>query len=263
MRVWTIANQKGGVGKTTTVTSLAGAAVQEGQRVLVIDTDPHSSLGYYFGIDSDEIEHTLFDIFQNYENITSELVDSTIVSSAVEGLDVLPSNIALSTVDRAMGHDKGMGLVLRKVLSFIDDRYDLVLIDCPPVLGVLMVNALAACQMIVIPVQTEFLAIKGLERMIKTLVLMGRSQEIEYRFVLVPTMYDKRVKASHIALDYLQHEFKDNLWNQIIPIDTKLRDASLAHLPPTHYFSHSRAALAYIDLFHFCMEQEVGHVFRG
>ena len=263
MRVWTIANQKGGVGKTTTVTSLAGAAVQEGQRVLMIDTDPHSSLGYYLDVDSDQIESSLFDIFKNHQDLTLDLVESAIIHTSLEGLDLLPSNIALSTIDRAMGHHQGMGLVLKNVLALLDGRYDLVLIDCPPVLGVLMVNALAACQMVVIPVQTEFLAIKGLERMIKTLVLMGRSQEIEYRFILVPTMYDQRVKASHIALDYLQHEFQDNLWDQIIPIDTKLRDASLAHLPATHYFSHSRGAQAYIELFHFCMEQEAGHVFRG
>ncbi|MGL4749940.1 MAG: ParA family protein, partial [Shewanella sp.] len=156
MKVWTIANQKGGVGKTTSVASLAGVLAKRGQRVLMIDTDPHASLGYYLGIDSEEVPGSLFDVFIAHQNLTKELVKSHIVPTLVDGLDLLPATMALATLDRALGHQEGMGLVLRNLLALVADEYDVAIVDCPPVLGVLMVNALAASQHIVIPVQTEF-----------------------------------------------------------------------------------------------------------
>jgi chromosome partitioning protein len=263
LRVWTVANQKGGVGKTTSVTTLAGVALKEGKRVLLIDTDPHASLGYYFGVDSDAINISLFDIFKNHENLQPEMVRKAIIELPIPGLHLLPSNIGLSTIDRAMGHHEGMGLVLKNVLQVLKGEYDLVIIDCPPVLGVLMVNALAACDLIIVPVQTEFLAIKGLQRMIKTLVLMGRSQDIEYRYLVVPTMFDRRVRASHVALEFLLHECKEHVWDNVVPIDTKFRDASLVHIPATHYLGTSRGVSIYKALFDYCMQREAGHVYRG
>lgn len=161
MKVWTIANQKGGVGKTTTVASLAGTLAKRGQRVLMIDTDPHASLGYYLGIDSEEVPGSLYDLFLAHKNLDTSLVKQHAVPTSVEGVDLLAATMALATLDRALGHQEGMGLVLRNILKSVEDDYDVALVDCPPVLGVLMVNALAASQHIVIPVQTEFLAIKG------------------------------------------------------------------------------------------------------
>ncbi len=194
MKVWTIANQKGGVGKTTTVASLAGTLAKRGQRVLMIDTDPHASLGYYLGIDSEEVPGSLYDLFLAHKNLDTSLVKQHAVPTSVEGVDLLAATMALATLDRALGHQEGMGLVLRNILKSVEDDYDVALVDCPPVLGVLMVNALAASQHIVIPVQTEFLAIKGLDRMIKTMELMGRSKKTRYSYSIVPTMYDRRTK---------------------------------------------------------------------
>ena len=203
MKVWTIANQKGGVGKTTTVASLAGTLAKRGQRVLMIDTDPHASLGYYLGIDSEEVPGSLYDLFLAHKNLDTSLVKQHAVPTSVEGVDLLAATMALATLDRALGHQEGMGLVLRNILKSVEDDYDVALVDCPPVLGVLMVNALAASQHIVIPVQTEFLAIKGLDRMIKTMELMGRSKKTRYSYSIVPTMYDRRTKASPAALQHL------------------------------------------------------------
>ena len=232
MKVWTIANQKGGVGKTTSVASLAGALAKRGKRVLMIDTDPHASLGYYLGIDSEEVPGSLFDVFVAHNHLTKELVKSHIVPTLVDGLDLLPSTMALATLDRALGHQEGMGLVLRNLLALVADEYDVAIVDCPPVLGVLMVNALAASQHIVIPVQTEFLAIKGLERMVKTMEIMGRSKKTRYSYTVVPTMFDKRTKASPAALQVLSEQYGESLWRDVIPVDTKFRDASLANLYP-------------------------------
>jgi len=263
LKVWTIANQKGGVGKTTTVASLAGTLAKRGKRVLMIDTDPHASLGYYLGIDSEEVPGSLFDVFLAHKSLSKELVLSHVVPTLVDGLDLLPATMALATLDRALGHQEGMGLVLRNLLALVADEYDVAIVDCPPVLGVLMVNALAASQHIIIPVQTEFLAIKGLERMIKTMELMGRSKKTRYSYTVVPTMYDKRTKASPAALQVLGTEYTETLWKDVIPVDTKFRDASLAHLPASHYASGCRGVKAYERLLDFLLVGEFGHVKIG
>jgi chromosome partitioning protein len=263
VKVWTIANQKGGVGKTTTVASLAGILAKRGKRVLMVDTDPHASLGYYLGIDSEEVPGSLYDVFLAHKHLSHSLVRQHIVPTLVEGLDLLPSTMALATLDRALGHQEGMGLVLRNLITLLVDDYDVALIDCPPVLGVLMVNALAASQHIVIPVQTEFLAIKGLDRMMKTLELMGRSKKTKYSYSVVPTMFDKRTKASPAALEQLQTEYKDTLWPDMVPVDTKFRDASLAHLPASHYAGATRGVKAYERLLDFLLAGEFGHVKIG
>lgn len=248
MKVWTIANQKGGVGKTTTVVTLGGVLVKEGKRVLVIDTDPHASLGYYLGVDPEEVPGSLYDLFEHHDKLSLDKINCQIVPTSVENLDLLPATMALATVDRKLGHVDGMGLILKRILAQLENHYDYVLVDCPPVLGVLMVNALASCEHIIIPVQTEFLALKGLNRMVKTMELMGRSQKTRYQYTIVPTMFDKRTKASSLALKELQELYKSHLWPSVIPVDTKFRDASLAHLPTSHFASSSRGVKAYANL---------------
>ncbi|GIU50666.1 cobyric acid synthase [Shewanella sairae] len=260
MKIWTIANQKGGVGKTTTVASLAGSLVKRGFRVLMVDTDPHASLGYYLGIDSEQLPCSLYNLFLNNKTLTQDGVQMHIVPTNVEKLDLLPSTMALATLDRSLGHQEGMGLILKKALHLVEDRYDFVLVDCPPVLGVLMVNALAASEHIIVPVQTEFLALKGLDRMVKTMLLMGRSKNIQYSYTIVPTMYDKRTRASSAALVQLKQDYNDELWNDVIAVDTKFRDASLSHLPASHYAPRSRGVLAYNRLLDYLTARELSHV---
>ncbi|ABV86711.1 ParA family protein [Shewanella pealeana] len=260
MKIWTIANQKGGVGKTTTVASLAGAFVKRGQRVLMIDTDPHASLGYYLGIDSEQLPCSLYDLFLAHKSLTHETVQTHIVPTNVQGLDLMPSTMALATLDRSLGHEAGMGLVLKRALKLIEGQYDIVLIDCPPVLGVLMVNALAASEHIIVPVQTEFLALKGLDRMVKTMLLMGRSKKINYSYTIVPTMFDKRTRAASAALLQLNEDYNEELWQDVIPVDTKFRDASLSHLPASHYAPSSRGVKAYNRLLDYLLAKDLSHV---
>lgn len=247
MIVWTVANQKGGVGKTTTVVSLAGILAQRGQRVLLIDTDPHASLTSYFDFDSDRLEGTLYELFQAAKP-SAELVNRMTLKTKFENIHLLPASITLATLDRVMGNREGMGLVLKRALLRVQDQYDYVLIDCPPVLGVMMVNALAACDRILVPVQTEFLALKGLERMMKTFEIMQRSKRDKFRYTVIPTMFDKRTRASLMTLQSIKEQYGEAVWNAVIPIDTKFRDASLLHIPPSIYAPGSRGTYAYETL---------------
>lgn len=175
MVIWTIANQKGGVGKTTSTIALGGLLAEQGNRVLLVDTDPHASLSYYFGIESEDLELSVFDLFVQVS--TKEQIEQSLCPTNYKNIDILPATMALATLDRSLGSKGGMGLVLKKAMAQISDEYDYVLMDCPPVLGVLMVNALAASDRILVPVQTEFLALKGLDRMMKTLDIMQGEQE--------------------------------------------------------------------------------------
>ncbi|WP_298440407.1 ParA family protein [uncultured Ferrimonas sp.] len=255
MQVWTVVNQKGGVGKTTTVVTLAGLLVNRGKRVLMIDTDPQASLGYYLGIESEELPRSLYDLFHHHDQLSTKLCLSVIVPTSVERLHLMPASTALATLDRNLGNKPGMGFVLSKVIELLADRYDAVLIDCPPVLGVLMVNALACCEHIIVPVQTEYLALKGLNRMVKTLDKMGEAGRRVAPYTIVPTMFDRRTKASLLSLSELARSYPNTLWHSVIPIDTRFRDASLAHLPAPQFAGDCRGVNAYNELLNGLLER--------
>lgn len=247
MIVWSVANQKGGVGKTTSTVTLAGLLSQKGHRVLMVDTDPHASLTTYLGYDPDAVTSSLFDLFQ-LKTFSRETVKPLILETELEGMDIIPAHMSLATLDRVMGNRSGMGLILKRALQTVSQDYDYVLIDCPPILGVMMVNALAASDRILIPVQTEFLAMKGLERMMRTLTIMQKSRPGGFKVTIVPTMYDKRTKASLQTLMQLKKDYSNQVWTSAVPIDTKFRDASLKHLPASHFASGSRGVFAYKQL---------------
>ncbi|MFC3609554.1 ParA family protein [Stutzerimonas tarimensis] len=245
MRVWAVANQKGGVGKTTTSVALAGLLADAGKRVLMVDLDPHGSMTSYFGQDPDSLEHSVFDLFQHQGSVPDGLARELLVSTSHERLALLPSSTVLATLERQSPGQSGLGLVISRSLTQLWGEFDHAIIDSPPLLGVLMVNALAASQQLVIPVQTEFLALKGLERMVRTLQMINRSRKQALPYTIVPTLFDRRTQASMNALKLLRANYQEHLWPAFIPVDTRLRDASRAGLAPSHYDANSRAVLAY------------------
>ena len=246
--MWTIANQKGGVGKTTTTVALGGIAAQSGLRVLLVDLDAHGSLTSYFRLDPDQQPRSSYTVFEQRKQLSETLIKSLIVTTDYQNLSLLPASTLLATLER-QGIGDGMGLVVGKALHVIRPHFDLVIIDCPPQLGVLMVNALACCQELIIPVQTEFLALKGLERILHTLKMLSRSRKQELFYLIVPTMFDRRTQASTSSLRTIRNTYGDTVWPGKIPVDTHFRDASKAGIPPHLYDAKSRGVESYQSLF--------------
>ncbi|UTF60770.1 ParA family protein [Gilvimarinus sp. DA14] len=255
MKVWTVANQKGGVGKTTTSVALAGLAAEQGMRVLLLDLDPHGSLTSYFRQDPDRLDKGAINLFMAREKIEAKLVQDNILPTGYQGLHLLPASTALATLERKAAGQGGLGLVVKQALTAVADDYDLVIIDTPPLLGVLMINALAACDELVIPVQTEFLALKGLERMVNTLNMMFRSNKRQVSYHIVPSMFDRRTQASVSTFRTIRHDYPEHTWPGRIPIDTKFRDASKAGVPPHLFEPSSRGVDAYRSLFKWLRRQ--------
>ena len=247
MNIWAIANQKGGVGKTTTAVTLAGLLAQRGHETLLVDLDPQGSLTAYFGHDPESVASSVYDIFANAAAGIEACFDG-IRATSCDRLSLVPASTALSTLDRRLGARDGMGLVVERYLARLADRYEYVLVDCPPALGLLMVNALAACKHLIVPVQTEFLAFKGLERMLHTLGMVKRSRRQELPYVIVPTLFDRRTRASLDTLKLLHERYPDHLWTGTVPVDTQLREASRIGKPASCLFPQARAVIAYSAL---------------
>ncbi|WP_283789856.1 ParA family protein [Bermanella sp. WJH001] len=248
MHVWAVANQKGGVGKTTTTVSLAGLLREQGHRVLMVDLDPHGSLTSYFKYDPDEIEFSTFDLFMHEGKVPEDLPKKIIKTTSKEGIDLFPASTALATLERKVAGQGGMGLVISKALASLWDDYEFVLIDTPPILGVLMINALAAAQRLLIPVQTEFLAVKGLERMTHTLGMVMQSTKKQLPFMIIPTLYDRRTHASIQALKKIRELYGDQVFAESIPVDTKFRDASAIAKVPSDLDPDGRGVRVYRHL---------------
>ena len=256
MKIWAVANQKGGVGKTTTVVGLGGLLSSSGKRVLLIDLDPHGSLTSYFRHNPDEIEQSVYQLFQHNGQVPESLPGQLIQNTGFEHLDLLPASTLLATLERQAAGQGGAGLVISRTLAWLWDDYDYVLMDTPPMLGVLLINAMAACQLLLLPVQTEFLALKGLERMMRTLQMVMKSQKRELPYWVVPTMFDRRTQASVGSLRLLRQTYEGHIWPAAIGVDTRLRDASKAGVPPNLFDPAGRAVRAYASLLKYMLTHE-------
>jgi chromosome partitioning protein len=240
--VWTVANHKGGVGKTTTTVTLGGLLAQAGKQVIFVD--------------SEQLSSSLYDVFINGKTLSKENILDCLCPTKLDSLFILPATMALATLDRKMGTQNGMGLILKKALNLVSDEFDFAIIDCPPVLGVLMINALAACDRVIVPVQTEFLALKGLERIMHSMEIMQKSLNQVFAFTIVPTMYDRRVNAATESYRNLKATYGNGVWPGVIPVDTRFRDASQAQTPPSVFCAKSRGVFAYAKLLKYVLDLE-------
>lgn len=207
----------------------------------MVDLDPHGSLTSYFGLDPDTIKHSVYDLFVNPQQAIAKLF----VNTNLANLTLLPASSRMAALERQSGQLGGLGLVMQQALGQVDSMFDYVLIDSPPVLGVAMINALAACELLLMPVQTEFLAIKGLMRMSKSLDLVLKTRHQQLQALVLPTMYDRRTKSSIQSLRIIRAEFGEHVSHALIPIDTQFRNASSAGQVPSQYNHLARGVQAY------------------
>jgi chromosome partitioning protein len=245
LRAFAIANQKGGVGKTTTAVSIAGILSANGKRTLMMDLDPHGSLTVYFRLDPDSVQHSTYQLFEAEQKKIKLDMSRLICATRFENLYLLPASSAMVVLDKQIGSSGGMGLVIQHALADVAQEFDYVIMDCAPQLGILMVNALAACDTLIIPVQTEFLAIKGLERMLRTIQMIAKAKHMQLPYSILPTMYDARTRASQGSLKSLRHTYTQCLWHSQIPIDTQFRDASKKGIPMPLFAPNHHGTLAY------------------
>lgn len=243
-----ISNQKGGVAKTTTCISLGASLVESGRKTLLIDLDPQANLSLSLGIHDDDVGETISDVLETIINPRKITWEELVQSTSLEGLDVVPSDSRLWTVERLISEVKGYESELKKITERWLNDYDYILIDCSPSLGPLTIMALTAANRVVIPIQTEFLAAVGLVRLIETIDAVKEHTNPTLDFNLLAVMYDQRNGICREVLQKLQENFSAKLFGTVIGVDTRLKECVATGQPINQYDPKTRATQQYAQL---------------
>ena len=243
-RIIAIANQKGGVGKTTTSINLSACLAEKNMKVLTIDIDPQGNATSGLGIDKDEVENTV------YELLTGDsTLDQCIYHTEYGPLDVLPSNVNLAGAEIELIGMDDKEYLLKKYISTIEDNYDYIIIDCPPSLNILTINAMTTANTVLVPIQCEFYALEGLTQLIHTINLvksrLNESLDLEG---IVFTMFDARTNLSLQVVENVKNNLNQNIYKSIIPRNVRLAEAPSHGMPINIYDSKSSGAEGYRDL---------------
>lgn len=239
-----IANQKGGVGKTTTAINLSACLAEKGKRVLVIDTDPQGNTTSGFGIDKNNLENTI------YELILGECsISDCIIKKVVGNVSVLPSNVNLAAAEiELIGIDK-KEYILKKEVDYIKEEYDFIIIDCPPSLNMLTINAMTTADSVLVPIQCEYYALEGLSQLIHTINLVKErlNPDLEMEGTVF-TMYDSRTNLSNQVVENVKENLHQKIYNTLIPRNIRLAEAPSHGMPINLYDAKSAGAEAYMQL---------------
>ena len=243
-RIIAVANQKGGVGKTTTAINLSACLAEQGKRVLAIDIDPQGNMTSGLGVDKDEVENTV------YELLLGECPAADCVMSTVcDNLDLIASNVNLAGAEiELIGIDK-REFLLRNAVAAVTKQYDFIIIDCPPSLSMLTINAMTTASTVLVPIQCEFYALEGLSQLMYTIDLVRSRLNPKLKIEgVVFTMYDSRTNLSMQVVENVRGNLKQNIYRTIIPRNVRLAEAPSHGLPIHMYEGRSSGAIAYRKL---------------
>ncbi len=249
-KIIAIVNQKGGVGKTTTTVNLSAALAKKGKKVLLIDEDPQGNATSGVGVNKNQ-EKSVYDVI-----ITDTEISETIIESSIKKLYVCPSNINLAGAEVELVPMMARENKLKEKLEEVKDKFDYIIIDCPPSLGLLTINALTAANSIIIPIQCEYYALEGVGQLMNTVNLIKKQLNKElYIEGVVLTMNDARTNLSNQVISEVKKFFKNNVYKTIIPRNVKLSEAPSYGMPITTYAPLSKGAR--------CYEKLAGEVLKG
>ena len=243
-RIIAIANQKGGVGKTTTSINLTAALAEAGKKVLVIDIDPQGNTTSGFGIDKNDLDDTV------YELILGECsINDCIIKDVLPNVSVLPSNVNLAAAEIELIGVEKKEFILKNEVDYVKEQYDYILIDCPPSLSMLTVNAMTTANSVLVPIQCEYYALEGLSQLIHTVNLVKErlNPELDMEGVVF-TMYDSRTNLSMQVVENVKSHLNQNIYKTLIPRNIRLAEAPSYGMPITKYDAKSAGAEAYRKL---------------
>ena len=244
-RVISIVNQKGGVGKTTTSVNLSTALAAIKKNILLIDLDPQGNLSTGLGIKYEDRENSVYDLIMREDT----LIEETSITTKIPGLDIIPSSFNLSGIEFELANENDRNKRLLKKLAQLEKKYDFVIIDCPPSLGILTVNSLVASRSIIVPLQCEFYALEGLAQLLKTVETIKKNLNSKLNLEgIILTMYDSRNSLSEdVILDAREH-MGNKVYKTVIPRNVRLSEAPSHGLPAILYDSKCAGSQAYIEL---------------
>ena len=243
-KIIAIANQKGGVGKTTTSINLSACLAEKGKKVLVIDTDPQGNTSSGFGIDKNNIENSI------YELILGECsIGDCIVKDVIENVSVIPANVNLAAAEIELIGVEKKEYILKNEVDYIKDDYDFIMIDCPPSLNMLTINAMTTADSVLVPIQCEYYALEGLSQLIHTINLVKERLNPALNMEgVVFTMYDSRTNLSNQVVENVKENLNQRIYNTLIPRNIRLAEAPSFGMPINKYDPKSSGTEAYLKL---------------